>query len=239
MRETFPMPGGSWAMIKKIVIAYGAARDDESPTVESIANLAGMPRPAVSKNNNFLRAVGLLESDTNKLTEAGSQFATGLGLRNDSIVAEALQGIIAETSQLNLLVKMLKARGTMTTDAFNGQVVLAMGLHADSPSLNYVRTLMDLLVESQLVKVTDEGVSLRSGAEVRTGKKREEGAEGGRLDPSLPSPPPPLSEHRGIPIALGVRRLAYLELPEDWQPKELPKLLKLIQLSLEEESSGD
>lgn len=236
MRETFPMPGSSWAMIKKIIVAYSAARDDDNPTVESIANLAGMPRPAVSKNNNFLRAVGLLEADTNKLTEAGSQFATGFELGNDSIVAEALQRIVAETTQLNLLVKVLKARGTMSTEAFNGQVILVMGLHAKSHSLVYIRTLIDLLVESKLIVVNDDGVGLRSGAEIRAGKKREEDEEGN--EGSAPPPPPP-SEHQGIPIALGVRRLAYLELPEDWQSKELPKLIKLIQISLEEESSGD
>src|SRR5438309_3719700 len=102
MRETFPMPGSSWSMVKKIIVAYSAARDDENPKVESIAQLAGIPRPAVSKNNNFLRAVGVLEPDKNKLTEKGSQYATGLELGNDSIVAEALQGIIAETPALNL-----------------------------------------------------------------------------------------------------------------------------------------
>ena len=234
MRETFPMPGSSWSMIKKIVVAYGAARDDENPTVESIANLAGIPRPAVSKNNNFLRAVGLLAADRNKLTDRGSQFATGIELGNDSIVAEALQGIIAETHALNLLIKVLKARGMMSTDAFNGQVILVMGLHAKSPSLTYIRTLIDLLVESKLVMVTEDGVGLRSGTEVSAAKKRDGADEGVKSDP--PVPDMPSSEHRGIPIALGVRRLAYLELPNDWQPKELPKLLKLIQLSLEEES---
>jgi hypothetical protein len=225
-------------MIKKIIVAYGAARDDDNPTVESIAQLAGIPRPAVSKNNNFLRAVGMLDADKNKLTEKGLHLATGLELENESMVGEALQEMIAETSALNLLMKVLKARGTMSTDAFTGQVILAMGLHAKSPSLTYIRTLMDLLVESQLVKVTDDGVGLRSGTEVRTSKKPENRNEGGNSSPR-PSDPPSDSEHRGVPIALGVRRLAYLELPEDWQPKELPKLLKLIQLSLEEESAGD
>lgn len=230
------MPGSSWSMIKKIIIAYGAARDDDDPTVESIAQLAGIPRPAVSKNNNFLRAVGILDADKNKLTENGLQLATGLELGNEAIVVEALQEAISETPALNLLMKVLKARGTMSTDSFNGQVILAMGLHAKSPSLTYIRTLMDLLVESQLVKVTDDGIGLRSGGEVPTGKKGEDRKVIGKHDPSTP---PTDFEHRGVPIALGVRRLAYLELPDDWHPKELQKLLKLIQLSLEEESTAD
>lgn len=236
MSETFPMPGSSWQMIKKIIIAYGAARDDDNPTVESIAQLAGIPRPAVSKNNNFLRAVGVLEADKNKLTVKGLHLATGLELGNDSMATEALQEIIAETSALNLLLKVLKARGAMSAESFNGQVILAMGLHAKSPSLNYIRTLMDLLIESQLVKVSEDGVGLRSGAEIRTGKKPDEGKDRGSPNPPLD---PPGDEHRGMPIALGVRRLAHLELPDDWHPKELPKLLKLIQLSLEEESTND
>ena len=37
------------------------------------------------------------------------------------------------------------------------------------------------------------------------------------------------------PFPLGPNRLAYLSLPGDWNPKELPKLLKMIELAFGEE----
>ena len=51
-------------------------------------------------------------------------------------------------------------------------------------------------------------------------------AKGKRNEDSLPPPPPPMAD--GMPILLGHNRLAYLQLPKDWDRKDLPKLLKML-----------
>jgi hypothetical protein len=147
-------------MVKRIVRAYGAAQDDETSNVEGVAKLAGVQRPIVSANNNFLRSIGILEIDKPKLTLLGVKLATGLGLENESITTEALQDLVRTTPMFYQLLNTLRARGSMEVAAFKGQVILAAGLKPNSPTLGTVKTLIDLLEDSKLVEFRDDKVFL-------------------------------------------------------------------------------
>src|SRR5260370_349531 len=111
-------PGGSWESLKKIIRAYNAVADEENPTVERVAQLAGLQRPVVSSSNNFLRSAGILQEGTNKLTPAATRFATGLGINNQALVTSALQEIVRSQEGLANLLNMLKARSPMSLEAF-------------------------------------------------------------------------------------------------------------------------
>jgi hypothetical protein len=228
----FPMPYSSWDAIRKILRAYNAANERENPTVTEIADLAGIHRPQVSANNKFLREVGLLQPDKNKLSQIGSRVANGFELGNESMILEALQESVSGSPGLSKFVNTLRARGTMSVEAFKAQVITAAGLTADSPTLVYVRTVIDYLETAQMIRVEGNNI-------IFTGH----GLSGFAPEEKLHSPPPPPlppkpsqnPEELGIPIPLGLAKLAYLKLPEGWTNKDLPKLLKLIELSLGED----
>lgn len=238
MPERFPMPNSSWDKIKKIIQAYGAVQNEDNPTVESVAQLAGMHRPDVSKNNNFLREVGLLLPGEFKLTPPGSQLAMGLSINNQDLVNEALQHIILENPFFSRLINILKARGKMRPDSFRGQVIMEAGLPANSPTLNYTKTLMDMLEESRLVGFSEEGVSLTPGnriapraADDRRGRQEEE-EEIDQDDPDT---------NKGMlrmPIPLGPNRTAFVLLPRDWNARDRGKLIKLLELALASDDEG-
>jgi hypothetical protein len=158
--RTFQMPANSWTMVKRIIRAYGAAQEDEDSNVQSVADLAGMHRPIVSANNGFLRSLGVLDVDKCKLTPLGVKLATGIGLESAPIVAESLQEIAKTTPVLAQLANMLRARGPMDITAFRGQIILTIGLNERSPHLGMVKTLVELLEESQLIGIRDDRVFL-------------------------------------------------------------------------------
>src|SRR6266496_5246832 len=224
-------PGGSWESLKKIIRAYHAVADEENPTVEKVAQLAGLQRPVVSGNNNFLRSAGILQETANKLTEIGGRIATGLGINNPPLVSSALREIIRSQDGLNHLINMLRARSTMSIEAFRGEIVMVTGLDANSRNLKFLKTVIDMLVESALVKVENDEITYR-GTFV--------GDMNGKVDQLKPpkpnGPPKPPEVSRIVPIPLGVGRLVNVELPEDWaSSRDLPKLLKMLELSLSEE----
>ena len=68
------IPGASWEMLKKIISAYYQVNDQDNPSVEDVAAIAGKPRPVVSSCNVFLRSMGILRDDENKLTDVGAKF---------------------------------------------------------------------------------------------------------------------------------------------------------------------
>ncbi len=147
-------------MVKRIIRAYGAAQDDDSSNVENVARLAGIQRPAVSGNNNFLRAIGVLELDKPKLTPLGVKLATGIGLDNESITTEAMQEVARTTQIFSQLLNTLRARGSMDVRDFKAQVILAAGLKQNSPNLGMIKTVTDLLEETSLVQIRDDKVFL-------------------------------------------------------------------------------
>lgn len=178
------MPGHGWVMVKRIVRAYGAAQNDEDASVESVAKLAGIHRPIVSANNNFLRSIGVLDLEKPKLTPLGVKLSTGIGLQNAAIITEALQGIVQTTPILAQVVNTVRARGTMDFPAFRGQVILAVGLTETSSNLPMVKTLIDLLEESKLIEIREDKIFL-GGTPLVT--------DNGAMQTGITNPPPSLA----------------------------------------------
>lgn len=231
-------PGGSWESLKKIIRAYHAVADVENPTVEQVAQLAGLQRPVVSGSNNFLRSTGILQEGTNKLTPVATRFATGLGINNQALISNALQEIVKAQDGLSYLVNILRARSTMSLEAFKGEIVLITGLDENSRNLQFLKTVVDLLQESGLVKVDSDEISFRG---VHSGDLNGRAETPTRQQPTRAQQPTPGALQANgtvVPISLGVGRLVHVELPSDWTSRDLPKLLKMLELSLSDEVPG-
>jgi len=233
----FPMPNSGWETIKKIVLAYNAASGQDSPTVKDISELAGIHRPQVSANNKFLREIGLLQEEVNRLTTVGTALATGMELGYDSMVTEALQSSARSSPTVSQWLNMLRARGNMNLEQFKGQVITTTGMTAQSPGIQYIKSILDYLEATRLVDIDGDSIRYSGQGEIKglIVPPLENEKEGDHKENRQEPPPPPPPPARGIPIPLGVRRVAHLQLPEDWTGKELPKLLKMIELALSDE----
>ncbi len=232
------MPTSSWSVLKQIIRAYGQVGDAEKPTVDSIAEYAGLPRPTVSANNNFLRDIGIVSKEENKPTPLGAKLAATLAMENEALVTEALQELVRANPALNQWVGMVRARGSMKFDFLKGTIALAGGLTEKGKQTITGKAIIDLLQESKLIQINDDTIKAGSGDSSGT--------------PEEPKPPSNEPERRSparfyggggeemsrIPLPLGPTRLAYVELPKDWTAKELPKLIKLLQIALEDDAEA-
>ena len=221
------LPGSSWETVKKIIRAFYAAQSEENPKLEGIARLANVPRPVVSMNNNFLRSVSIVRDDQWKLTDIGLRYATALQMNNESMAAENLAAAVQGNPLLNQLLQLLLARGEMKTDTFRAEAMLRLIIAPTDRQAAFVKPLLDMLQESKLIEMDSDTVRLAHTLSP-AGKGRGHHSPPPPADPP-PVPPPPA---QGLPILLGPNRLAYLQLPNDWGRKDLPKLLKMVQLAL-------
>ena len=225
------MPGSSWEAIKRVIRAYHAVADEENPSGGTVAKLAGLPRPVVSTNNNFLRILGILQPDQFKLTETGARFALGMAMNNGAMVREALQQAAQQAEPIRELLNILRARGSMNMQAFKGEIMLRLGLNHKSWQLPYIKTLLDFLEESQLIAIKDDTVSLIVGLRVKV--EGNLAMSDSVNQPQGEAKQPVIVQHGDrLPLPLGPSRLAYIELPPDWDRKELRKLIKLLEISL-------
>ncbi len=237
MAKQTSIPAVSWSMLKRIVRAYGAVQEQENPTVDEVARLAGIARPVVSANNNFLRDFGVILSDKNKPTPIGAKLAAGLAMDNDTMVTEVLQELVRGNGPLRQIVSLARARGSIKLDHFKGEAAFVFGMGMDKAQLPTIKTILDLLQEAKLLSVTEDLV--RPGEMQLSQEQSGTNAEAPLLSPSVTSRE---SQHTDclarVPIPLGPNRLAYIELPNDWKSRELPKLLKLLEIALGEEEGS-
>ncbi len=99
--------------------------------------------------------------------------------------------------------------------------------------------MSDLLQEPRFIEIDDDVVRFKGFyvGEI-TGVRDDRPYDKPGTDSSAKKEVPPRSPsnaeaERTMPIPLGVGRLVRLQLPEDWDAaKDLPKLLKMLQLSL-------
>lgn len=229
--DKFAMPYGSYDMIHRILRAYNAASGYDKPTVNDIAKLAGFQRSLVSANNNFLRELGLLQVEQNKLTQLGTRLVTGTELENGSMITEALQESVRSSPGLSQLLNTLRARGTMSVEGFRGHVITMAQLTANSPTLNYVKTITDYLEAANVIETNGDDVTyIGHGVSIKADETPAR---------QTPPPPPPPLQAEGMPIPLGPNRRAHLRLPDDWTSRDLPRLMKMIELALGEDTEGN
>jgi hypothetical protein len=244
MANKLPMPMSSWPMLKQIIRAYGQVQDVETPTVDAVAEYANVHRSVVSSNNNFLREIGIVSREENKPTPLGANLAATLVMENDTLIAEALQDVVRAHPSLNQWVGMVRARGSMKVEHLKGIIALAGNVTDKTKQSVSARAIIDLLQESKLIQVNDDTV--KAGSPDSTKASEEEmkitehllNAQNRHANISLN---PTLGQETAsprIPLPLGPSRLAYIQLPEDWQPKELSKLIKILQIALGDDSEG-
>lgn len=228
----FQLPEASWATLKKIVRAYYAKRNSEQLTVQEVADAAGLHRPQVSSNNNFLRAFGILESDSNKLTPTGSELALGVTREDEYTVRESLKKLVLSCQPMRRLVEIVEARGELERQSFGTQLQLAMNVDADDRRLQWAGTILDILEASGSIVVDDDMV--------RLGKR-----EPSSLEAPAASLPHPRHEkvhivddltqkaapglHR-IPVPVSPGSLWYVEVAEKPEPQEIKKFLDMQKL---------
>jgi hypothetical protein len=225
------IPGTSWLTVKRVIRAFGAA-SSEDPSGEEIANLSGLQITVISSCSKFLRASSIVQTDKNELTEVGGRLFTAWDIDNQPMAVEALQEIVLSSQPLAQLVGAVRARGTVSTELFRGQIIAAAGLKGDSFLLPYVKTILDMLEESKLIQVTDDGITPGRPANGAAARRTEsEKPMGDRSVPHTTNESGFANDTRTrTPIPLGPNRLAYIEFPKDWDNKELPKLLKMLAL---------
>ena len=228
------MPGSSWDVIKKVIRAYHAVADEQHPTGESVANVAGFPRQVVSTNNNFLRALGILQPDQFKLTEIGTRFALGMTMNSGPMTKEALQEAAQNAEPIRSILNILRARGSMKMPAFKVESMMRFGLKENSWQLPYIKTILDFLEDAQLVAVKEDTITpiVELQIKVEGSLAATDQSPPVQRDTKPPQPPPANEYGDRLPLPLGPNRLAYIELPPDWDKKELRKLIKLLEISL-------
>jgi hypothetical protein len=235
MADKISMPSSSWPTLKKIIRAYGEVQDSDKPTADDVAEIAKIQRSIISSNNKFLREIGIIQETENKPTPLGVRLVSGLSMDNGELVSEVLQEIVRNDSGLNRFVSMVRARGPMKLELLKGEIAIAGGLSQTGPT----KPILDMLEEAKVIQVTDDTVRIpavsgpftmgNANFIAEVARSSESSSAIGHWESEASSPIPGAAR---IPLPLSPTRFAYIQLPEGWEPKELKKLIKILQVIL-------
>jgi hypothetical protein len=159
MVETFPLPGSSFKILRLILIGYlhqgGPERKAAGPT--EIGSATGMDATIVSRNNAFLAAIGLIESDGRKwrLTESGVAVSRALEYDAEDDVQASLGQLLRENSFVTRVTTFVRGRGAVEAAQLAEHIARTAGAAKKAASLTGARTIMEMLLKAGVLK--DDG----------------------------------------------------------------------------------
>jgi len=149
--KKFSLPGSSLDILKKIIQGYYKA--DKKCDLDSIAKLVRINRTTLSSNNKFLLEVGIIEGKRKKgITESGKKLGHAIEHNQQRDVREILGKIIQNNKFLSDLVTTVRIEvDKLTPEKFAEHILYASGLNKTKDNETGARTVMDILLSSELV----------------------------------------------------------------------------------------
>lgn len=174
MAEQFPLPRSGFKVLRLILIGYlhEVGRDRKGVGPGNVGTAVGMDATLVSRNNAFLAAVGLIESEQRgrwRLTEGGAEVARALEYEAPEELREALAPILRSNDFIQRLVTFVRGRGGIEESQFVPHIARTAGVPRKSEFLTGSRAVLELMLEAGLV--TD------AGGVIQTTTRREALAE--------------------------------------------------------------
>ena len=171
MQGSFSLPASSWEQIKKIIKGYWVAGEKGDSSLKAVAARSTVHHTEISRNNRFLRSIGVI-SDTKPpdITELGKRLAKALEYEQKEGIQEAIAEAVKESEFLSKILDAVKIRKSMPGSALRNHVALTAGAPKSTKTMQGVNTIIDFLLEGNLLETDGENYSLKG----ELPKKREE-----------------------------------------------------------------
>jgi hypothetical protein len=153
-QSPFKLPRSSYNELVKIVMAYGKV--NKPAPLDEISQYCGVGRIAVSSNNAFLSAVGVIEGGKAKIaTQKGLQLARALEHQLADEIVQAWRQIVYQNSFLDKMVTAVKIRRGFETSAFESHIAYSSGEPRSQATMTGARTVIDILRSAMVIKEQD------------------------------------------------------------------------------------
>ncbi len=205
-------------------------------TNEQVAATVGMTASTVSLCNPFLADIQLLQRAEGGYVPSPDVMAFNLAFGWDADnAASKLAPSLEKTWFAAALLPQLKFTPRDEREAIT---TLAEACGAGKEYKAQLRLLLDYLEEAGLISRENGMVRYRAGSTSTGTVPAPASPPPGSPELKVAPPVQGLSGDRVIPIPLGLGKLVKVELPQGWDNKDLPRLLKMLELSLSDDMGG-
>ena len=186
-KEKHNLPSSSLTELEKIIKGYCHASKDAS--LDDVANLAGMHKTAVSKNNPFLAELGVVTGGKKKaITETGRKLGRAIEHNYLDDVQRHLSELVGSSEFYASLLTTVRIKGGLAREALAKHILYVSGQTATKGNKTGANTVIDLFVKGRLLSEKDgKFVVSTSASSTEDAKTVESQRDSDDTTPSYPS----------------------------------------------------
>lgn len=155
---TFALPKAPLARIRQIVQIYGLA--ESALTGAEAGSRLGIHATEISRNGKFLVGVGLLTAGQKRsATDLGRRLSAALSAEDVREICLCWRAVVEATPFLTERITTLRVRGSMSRAKFLDHIASTSGEPSNSYQKTGTKAVLDLLVDSGLVRDLDDTIS--------------------------------------------------------------------------------
>ncbi|MCM1125684.1 MAG: hypothetical protein NC429_04360 [Lachnospiraceae bacterium] len=149
MSDLFKLPGSSYDGLIKIIRAYGASKEGVPISLAELAQISGMDRTVISRNNGFLTEMKLISEGSKKAaTEICFKLGKAYALGMDEQIKIIWNEIVKNDEFLSRMISTVQIKGEMTKQDFINHIAYS----SSNTNTNNTRTGASAIVE--ILKLT-------------------------------------------------------------------------------------
>lgn len=156
MAENFKVPGSSYDEVIKIIKAYASGKGGQAYGLEDIAQLSGMDKTVVSRNNGFLMCIELISEGNKKApTDNCLNLGRAYSLNMIDEIRKNWVTIIGENEFLTKMLTAIKIRNGMDKSSFINHILYSAGGSTSKGAKTGANTIIEIYKVSGLVEEVD------------------------------------------------------------------------------------
>mgnify|MGYP004473537207 FL=1 len=175
MAEVFKLPGSSYEEITKIIRAYSNVKNGQALSLADLAQMSGMDKTIISRNNGFLLQLKLITEGNRK---APTEICITLGRAYNLGMAEQVSKIWFEIVKndefLNRMISTVQIKMEMPKQEFINHIVFSSSNNNSNNTRAGASAIIEILKLTQMIEENDGMITVRKSSVVQNGIISEE-----------------------------------------------------------------
>lgn len=156
MSEVFKLPGSSYEEITKIIRAYSNVKTGQELSLADLAQMSGMDKTIISRNNGFLLQLKLITEGNKKAPTAmcvtlGKAYNLGITEQISKIWFE----IVKNDEFLNRMISTIQIKSEMPKQEFINHIVFSSSNNNSNNARAGASAIIEILKLTQMIEEND------------------------------------------------------------------------------------
>ncbi|TVO72260.1 hypothetical protein [Sedimenticola selenatireducens] len=237
-KDKHNLPSSSLQELEKIIKGYCHASKDAS--LDDLANLLGMHKTAVSKNNPFLAELGVVQGGRKKtITDTGAKFGRAIEHNHTQDIQKYLSELVSASEFFAGLITTVRIKGGMSQEELTKHILYVSGQKTTKENKTGANTIIDLFEKGGLLLDKDGKLVISTTSASQTAKiedeekqpplqQASEAIQAQQTPPPSVSPPaiqsPVITKNLTPTVNINIQ----LEIPESDNPEVYENLFKAL-----------